>query len=100
VEDDARPRPRAGRQHGQRARDRRLQILNDDGLRYDDEIAKHKILDAIGDMQVLGRPLIGAYSAYRSGHELNNKLLAGGASGSGVVRDCHVRRCREGAPPV
>ena len=50
-------------------------ILNDDGLRYDDEIAKHKILDAIGDMQVLGRPLIGAYSAYRSGHELNNKLL-------------------------
>ena len=50
-------------------------VLNDDGLRYDDEIAKHKILDAIGDMLVLGRPLIGAYSAYRSGHELNNKLL-------------------------
>jgi len=50
-------------------------VLNDGGLRYDDEIAKHKILDAIGDMQVVGQPLIGAYSAYRSGHELNNKLL-------------------------
>ena len=50
-------------------------VLNDDGLRYDDEIAKHKILDAIGDMLVLGRPLIGAYSAYRSGHALNNTLL-------------------------
>ncbi|MEP6875377.1 MAG: UDP-3-O-acyl-N-acetylglucosamine deacetylase [Burkholderiales bacterium] len=50
-------------------------VLNGDGLRYDDEIAKHKILDAIGDMLVIGQPLIAAYSAYRSGHELNNKLL-------------------------
>jgi UDP-3-O-[3-hydroxymyristoyl] N-acetylglucosamine deacetylase len=50
-------------------------VLNGDGLRYDDEIVKHKILDAIGDMLVIGRPLIGAYSAYRSGHDLNNKLL-------------------------
>ena len=50
-------------------------VLNDGGLRFDDEIAKHKILDAIGDMQVLGKPLIGAYSAYRSGHDLNNRLL-------------------------
>jgi UDP-3-O-[3-hydroxymyristoyl] N-acetylglucosamine deacetylase len=50
-------------------------VLNDGGLRYDDEIAKHKILDAIGDMLVIGQPLIAAYSAYRSGHELNNKLL-------------------------
>ena len=50
-------------------------VLNGDGLRYDDEFVKHKILDAIGDMWVLGHPLIGAYSAFKSGHALNNKLL-------------------------
>ena len=50
-------------------------VLNSDGLRYDDEFVKHKILDAIGDMQVAGHPLIGAYTAYKSGHALNNKLL-------------------------
>jgi UDP-3-O-[3-hydroxymyristoyl] N-acetylglucosamine deacetylase len=50
-------------------------VLNDEGLRVDDEFVKHKILDAIGDMQVLGRPLLAAYSAYRSGHALNNRLL-------------------------
>jgi UDP-3-O-[3-hydroxymyristoyl] N-acetylglucosamine deacetylase len=50
-------------------------VLNAEGLRYDDEFAKHKILDAIGDLQVLGQPLLAAYSAYRSGHALNNRLL-------------------------
>ena len=50
-------------------------VLNHEGLRYDDEFVKHKILDAIGDMHVLGRPLIGAYSAFKSGHALNNRLL-------------------------
>ena len=50
-------------------------VLNADGLRYDDEFAKHKILDAIGDLHVLGQPLLAAYSAYRSGHALNNRLL-------------------------
>ena len=50
-------------------------ILNSDGLRYDDEFVKHKALDAIGDLYLLGRPLIGAFSAHKSGHELNNKLL-------------------------
>ena len=50
-------------------------VLNGDGLRYDDEIAKHKMLDAIGDMLVIGHPLIGEYNGFRSGHELNNKLL-------------------------
>ena len=49
-------------------------ILNSDGLRYDDEFAKHKILDAIGDMYMLGKPLLASYSAFRSGHDLNNKL--------------------------
>ena len=50
-------------------------ILNAEGLRYDDEFVKHKVLDAIGDMYMLGKPLLGAYSAFRSGHELNNRLL-------------------------
>lgn len=50
-------------------------VLNTDGLRSGDEFAKHKILDAIGDLYLLGRPLIAAYSAYKSGHALNNQLL-------------------------
>lgn len=50
-------------------------ILNADGLRYEDEFVKHKVLDAIGDLYILGHPLIGAFSAYKSGHALNNKLL-------------------------
>ena len=50
-------------------------ILNDDGLRYEDEFVKHKVLDAIGDLYLLGHPLIGAFSAHKSGHALNNKLL-------------------------
>ncbi|QIL71549.1 UDP-3-O-acyl-N-acetylglucosamine deacetylase [Diaphorobacter sp. HDW4B] len=50
-------------------------VLNADGLRYDDEFVKHKILDAIGDLYVVGKPLLAAYSAFRSGHGLNNLLL-------------------------
>jgi UDP-3-O-[3-hydroxymyristoyl] N-acetylglucosamine deacetylase len=50
-------------------------VLNADGLRYDDEFVKHKILDAIGDLYVVGKPLLASYSALRSGHALNNKLL-------------------------
>jgi len=50
-------------------------ILNDDGLRYEDEFVKHKILDAIGDLYLLGHQLVGYFSAYKSGHALNNKLL-------------------------
>ena len=50
-------------------------VLNAGGLRYEDEFVKHKILDAMGDMYMLGKPLLAAYSAFRSGHELNNKLL-------------------------
>jgi UDP-3-O-[3-hydroxymyristoyl] N-acetylglucosamine deacetylase len=50
-------------------------VLNVDGLRSGDEFAKHKILDAIGDMYMLGRPLIAAYVAHKSGHALNNRLL-------------------------
>jgi UDP-3-O-[3-hydroxymyristoyl] N-acetylglucosamine deacetylase len=50
-------------------------ILNEDGLRYANEFVIHKILDAIGDVYLLGHTLIGEYSAYKSGHDLNNKLL-------------------------
>jgi UDP-3-O-[3-hydroxymyristoyl] N-acetylglucosamine deacetylase len=50
-------------------------VLNAEGLRYDDEFVKHKILDAMGDLYLLGKPLLAAYSAFRSGHALNNKLI-------------------------
>jgi UDP-3-O-[3-hydroxymyristoyl] N-acetylglucosamine deacetylase len=50
-------------------------VLNTDGLRYDDEFVKHKILDAMGDLYCLGRPLLASYTAFRSGHALNNLLL-------------------------
>jgi UDP-3-O-[3-hydroxymyristoyl] N-acetylglucosamine deacetylase len=50
-------------------------VLNADGLRYDDEFVKHKILDAMGDLYIVGKPLLAAYSAFRSGHAMNNLLL-------------------------
>jgi UDP-3-O-[3-hydroxymyristoyl] N-acetylglucosamine deacetylase len=52
-------------------------VLNADGLRFDDEFVKHKVLDAIGDLYLLGNPLIGAFSGHKSGHALNNALLRG-----------------------
>ncbi|OGA53489.1 MAG: UDP-3-O-[3-hydroxymyristoyl] N-acetylglucosamine deacetylase [Betaproteobacteria bacterium RIFCSPLOWO2_12_FULL_63_13] len=50
-------------------------VLNTDGLRYSDEFVKHKVLDAIGDLYLVGSPIIGAFSAHKSGHALNNRLL-------------------------
>jgi UDP-3-O-[3-hydroxymyristoyl] N-acetylglucosamine deacetylase len=50
-------------------------VLNSDGLRYDDEFVKHKILDAMGDLFLIGKPLLASYTAFRSGHAMNNKLL-------------------------
>jgi UDP-3-O-[3-hydroxymyristoyl] N-acetylglucosamine deacetylase len=50
-------------------------VLNADGLRYDDEFVKHKMLDAMGDLYLIGKPLLASYSAFRSGHALNNRLL-------------------------
>ncbi len=52
-----------------------FRVVNEDGLRYEDEFVKHKILDAIGDLYLLGHSLIGEFVGYKSGHELNNKLL-------------------------
>jgi UDP-3-O-[3-hydroxymyristoyl] N-acetylglucosamine deacetylase len=50
-------------------------VLNAGGLRYDDEFVKHKILDAMGDLYIIGKPMLAAYTAFRSGHGLNNLLL-------------------------
>lgn len=50
-------------------------VLNEDGLRYKNEFVRHKILDAIGDLYVIGYPIIGAFEGYKSGHDVNNKLL-------------------------
>jgi UDP-3-O-[3-hydroxymyristoyl] N-acetylglucosamine deacetylase len=52
-----------------------FRVLNSDGLRYADEFVKHKVLDAVGDLYLAGHPILGAFSAYKSGHGLNNKLL-------------------------
>ena len=52
-----------------------FRVLNEDGLRYEDEFVKHKVLDAIGDLYLLGHSLIGSFSGHKSGHHLNNKLL-------------------------
>ena len=52
-----------------------FKVLNEDGLRYEDEFVKHKILDAIGDLYLLGHSLIGEFSGFKSGHALNNRLL-------------------------
>jgi UDP-3-O-[3-hydroxymyristoyl] N-acetylglucosamine deacetylase len=50
-------------------------VLNEDGLRYEDEFVKHKVLDSIGDLYLLGCSLIGAFTGFKSGHALNNRLL-------------------------
>ena len=50
-------------------------VLNADGLRYSDEFIRHKVLDAIGDLYLIGKPILGAFSAHKSGHALNNRLL-------------------------
>jgi UDP-3-O-[3-hydroxymyristoyl] N-acetylglucosamine deacetylase len=50
-------------------------VVNEDGLRYEDEFVRHKVLDAIGDLYLLGHSLIGAFSGHKSGHEVNNRLL-------------------------
>ncbi|MGY0652255.1 UDP-3-O-acyl-N-acetylglucosamine deacetylase [Luteimonas sp. A537] len=52
-----------------------FRVLNDDGLRYADEFVRHKILDAVGDLYLAGRPIIGAFEGYKSGHALNNTLV-------------------------
>ena len=72
-------------------------VLNAEGLRYDDEFVKHKILDAIGDLYLIGKPLLASYTAFKSGHALNNKLLRAVLADASCLRDRHLRRRIQGA---
>jgi UDP-3-O-[3-hydroxymyristoyl] N-acetylglucosamine deacetylase len=72
-------------------------VLNSEGLRYDNEFVKHKVLDAIGDLYLLGHPLIGQYTAFKSGHGLNNAGGPRAARAHQRVRARHLRRTRGGA---
>ena len=73
-------------------------ILNEDGLRYEDEFVRHKILDAIGDLYLLGHSLIGEYTAYKSGHGLNNRLLRAMLADASAWEE--VTFADEGAAPI
>src|SRR5688572_6741396 len=59
-----------------------FRVLNSDGLRFADEFIRHKLLDAVGDLYLLGRPLLGAFSAHKSGHAINNQLLRAAIAGA------------------
>ena len=72
-------------------------VLNSEGLRYDNEFVKHKVLDAIGDLYLLGHPLIGQYTAFKSGHGLNNARRPRASRAHRRVRARHFRRTRGGA---
>ncbi len=74
-------------------------VLNSDGLRYEDEFVKHKVLDAIGDLYLLGHPLIGAFSAHKSGHALNNKLARALLLEDDGVGIRHASSARKRLPP-
>lgn len=74
-------------------------VLNSDGLRYADEFVKHKVLDAIGDLYLVGHPIIGAFSAFKSGHELNNRLLRAVLADSSAYEIASFRRADD-APPA
>ncbi len=70
-------------------------VLNSEGLRYADEFIRHKILDAIGDLYLLGRPLLAAFSAHKSGHALNNRLLRDLIADPGAVEVVTFERAEE-----
>src|SRR5207245_4882001 len=67
-------------------------VLNAEGLRFTDEFIRHKLLDAIGDLYLLGRPLLGAFSAHKSGHALNNRLLRAVLAQPGVLETVSFER--------
>ena len=70
-------------------------VLNADGLRFADEFIRHKLLDAIGDLYLLGRPLLGAFSAHKSGHALNNRLLRALLAQAGALETVTFERPEE-----
>ena len=70
-------------------------VLNAEGLRFGDEFIRHKILDAIGDLYLLGAPLLAAFSAHKSGHDLNNRLLRELASDPSAIEVVTFEREQE-----
>ena len=70
-------------------------VLNSDGLRFADEFIRHKLLDAIGDLYLIGRPLLGAFSAHKSGHLLNNRLVRAALAEPGALETVVFERAEE-----
>ena len=71
------------------------EVLNSGGLRYEDEFVRHKLLDAIGDLYLLGKPLLGAFSAHKSGHALNNRLLRAALADGAALEQVVFERAEE-----
>jgi UDP-3-O-[3-hydroxymyristoyl] N-acetylglucosamine deacetylase len=70
-------------------------VLNSEGLRFADEFIRHKLLDAIGDLYLLGRPLLGAFTAHKSGHALNNRLARAALAEPGALETVVFERAEE-----
>ena len=70
-------------------------VLNEDGLRFADEFIRHKLLDAIGDLYLMGRPLLGAFVAHKSGHALNNRLARAALAEAGALETVVFERAEE-----
>ena len=75
-------------------------VLNAEGLRFADEFIRHKLLDAIGDLYLLGKPLLGAFTAHKSGHALNNRLLRALLAESGALESVTFERAEEAPASV
>lgn len=72
-----------------------FRVLNADGLRFADEFIRHKLLDAVGDLYLLGKPLLGAFSAHKSGHALNNRLLRAALADAGALELVSFERAED-----
>jgi UDP-3-O-[3-hydroxymyristoyl] N-acetylglucosamine deacetylase len=70
-------------------------VLNSEGLRFADEFIRHKLLDAVGDLYLLGRPLLGAFTAHKSGHALNNRLVRAALAEAGALETAVFERAEE-----
>src|SRR5438034_9832377 len=75
-------------------------VLNADGLRFADEFIRHKLLDAVGDLYLLGGPLLAAFSAHKSGHALNNKLLRALLAEADALQSVSFERAEEAPAAV